>query len=85
MSGGIRLDFNAGGGPRLFLYRQTSNSDWTKWTYLGPIISLPALTAFSNWTGSVGINFETSGVTRLNEDGHATDAGTDPTALDMYV
>jgi beta-fructofuranosidase len=84
ISGGIRLDADPNGGPRLFLYRQTANADFTKWTYLGPVVSFPAGISFP-WSGNSGINFETAGMTRLNENGHATDAGTDPNALDMLV
>ena len=82
ISSGIRLDADPNGGPRLFLYRQTVDGDFTKWTYLGPIVSFPARVSFP-WSGNSGINFETAGVTRLNEHGHATDAGTDPNAFDM--
>ena len=84
VSGGIRLDADPNGGPRLFLYCQTADGDFTKWTYLGPIVRFPAKIRFP-WSGNSGVNFETAAVTRLNEDGHATDGGTDPDALDMSV
>ncbi|KAJ7151108.1 glycosyl hydrolase [Mycena filopes] len=62
-----------GVGPRLLLYRQTSNADVRVWTYLGPILSAAAGSAFSSegWSGNFGINFETASVTRLNEEGES--------------
>ncbi|KAJ7217489.1 glycosyl hydrolase [Mycena haematopus] len=47
-------------GPRLLLYRQTSNADVRAWTYLGPVISVSGPNAFSEWSGNFGINFETA-------------------------
>src|ERR1700743_3134391 len=49
ISGGVHVL-----GPRLFLYRQTSNTDVRAWTYLGPIISEPAGDTFSSegWSGN---------------------------------
>lgn len=85
ISGGIRLDADPGAGPCLMLYRQTLPGDLTKWTYLGPLISVPAYSSFSDWSGNFGINFETSGVTRLNENGMAYDDGADPRALNVLV
>ncbi|KAJ7660076.1 glycosyl hydrolase [Mycena rosella] len=62
-------------GPRLLLYRQTSNADVRAWTYLGPVISVAGGSSFSaeGWSGNFGINFETASVTRLNEDGESWD------------
>jgi beta-fructofuranosidase len=62
-------------GPRLLLYRQTSNADVRAWTYLGPVISVSGPSSFSSegWSGNFGINFETASVTRLNEDGESLD------------
>ncbi|KAJ7484705.1 glycosyl hydrolase [Mycena latifolia] len=62
-------------GPRLLLYRQTSNADVRAWTYLGPVISVSAGSSFSSegWSGNFGVNFETASVTRLNEEGESLD------------
>ncbi|KAJ6631170.1 beta-fructofuranosidase [Mycena sp. CBHHK59/15] len=64
-----------GQGPRLLLYRQTSNNDVQAWTYLGPVISESVTSSFSSegWSGNFGINFETASVTRLNEAGESFD------------
>ena len=84
ISGGIRADSNQSStGPRLMLYRQTSPNDFLHWTYLGPLVSLSGLSSFSEWSGNFGINFETSGVTRLNEQGMAYDDGSNPRALNI--
>ncbi|KAJ7145383.1 glycosyl hydrolase [Mycena crocata] len=77
ISGGVH-----GLGPRLFLYRQTSNTDVRKWTYLGPVISVSGPSAFSDWSGNFGINFETASVTRLNEQGESLDPA-DTSAVDF--
>lgn len=71
-------------GPRLLLYRQTSNADVRVWTYLGPIVSASAGSSFSSegWSGNFGINFETASVTRLNETGESWDP-TDTSAVDF--
>ncbi|KAJ7275067.1 glycosyl hydrolase [Mycena rebaudengoi] len=69
-------------GPRLLLYRQTSNDDVRRWTYLGPILSLPIRSSFSVWSGNFGINFETACVTRLNEEGESRDPA-DTDAVDF--
>jgi beta-fructofuranosidase len=69
-------------GPRLLLYRQTSNDDVRRWTYLGPILSLPIRSSFSVWGGNFGINFETACVTRLNEEGESRDPA-DTDAVDF--
>jgi beta-fructofuranosidase len=84
ISGGIRADSNQPStGPRLMLYRQTSANDLLHWTYLGPLVSPSGLSSFSEWSGNFGINFETSVVTRLNEQGMAYDDGSDPRALNI--
>lgn len=83
ISGGIRLEADPSGGPRLFLYRQTYQNNVLDWTYLGPIIAPSATSAFSEWSGNFGINFETSGITRLNEYGMAYDDESDPRALNI--
>ncbi|KAF8325634.1 glycosyl hydrolase [Cantharellus anzutake] len=85
ISSGLRPEAYPDGGPRLFLYRQTYPDDVTQWTYLGPVVSLSRWGSFSPWSGNAGSNFETAAVTRLNEHGHATDAGTDPDALDIIT
>ncbi|KAJ7076090.1 glycosyl hydrolase [Mycena belliarum] len=79
ISGGVH-----GLGPRLFLYRQTSNADVRAWTYLGPIVSVPAGSSFSSegWSGNFGINFETAWVARLNEEGESLDPA-DTEAVDF--
>ncbi|KAJ7190926.1 glycosyl hydrolase [Mycena pura] len=79
ISGGVHVL-----GPRLFLYRQTSNADVRAWTYLGPIIGEPAGDTFSpeGWSGNFGINFETASVTRLNENGESLDVS-DTNAVDF--
>ncbi|KAJ7136062.1 glycosyl hydrolase [Mycena epipterygia] len=79
VSGGVH-----GLGPRLFLYRQTSNADVRAWTYLGPVISVDAGSSFSSegWSGNFGINFETASVTRLNEEGESLDLA-DTEAVDF--
>ncbi|KAJ6571789.1 glycosyl hydrolase [Mycena capillaripes] len=71
-------------GPRLLLYRQTSNADVRAWTYLGPVISVSAGSSFSSegWSGNFGINFETASVTRLNEAGESWDPA-DTSAVDF--
>ncbi|KAJ7512025.1 glycosyl hydrolase [Mycena galericulata] len=73
-----------GVGPRLLLYRQTSNTDVRAWTYLGPVISADAVSTFSpeGWSGNFGINFETASVTRLNEEGESLETS-DTTAVDF--
>ncbi|KAI0028930.1 glycosyl hydrolase [Vararia minispora EC-137] len=83
ISGGVRLDADPQGGPMIFLYRQTDAFDLRGWTYLGPLVSEPALSSFSKWSGNFGINFETVAVTRLNEEGEAFDDGSDESALDV--
>lgn len=84
LSGGIRADSGQSStGPRLMLYRQTSPNDLLHWTYLCSLLSPSGLSSFSEWSGNFGINFETSGVTRLNEQGMAYDDGSDPRALDI--
>ncbi|ETW84894.1 glycoside hydrolase family 32 protein [Heterobasidion irregulare TC 32-1] len=83
ISGGVRLDADPNAGPRLYLYRQTSSTDVRRWTYIGELVTLPAHEQLSPWTGNVGINFETAGVTRLNEAGEAFDNGSDATALNL--
>ncbi|KAK7046704.1 cytochrome P450, partial [Favolaschia claudopus] len=73
-----------GVGPRLLLYRQTSNDDVRAWTYLGPVISVSGPASFSSegWSGNFGINFETASVTRLNEEGESLDPE-DSSAVDF--
>jgi beta-fructofuranosidase len=84
ISGGIRADSGQSGtGPRLMLYRQTAPNDWLHWTYLGPLVSPSGQSSFSAWSGNFGINFETSGVTRLNVNGMAYDDGSDARALNI--
>lgn len=84
ISGGIRADSGQGStGPRLFLYRQIAPNDLLHWTYLGPLVSPSGQSSFSEWSGNFGINFETSGVTRLNENGMAYDNGNDSRALNI--
>ena len=83
ISGGIRLEADPNGGPRLFLYRQTYQNNVLDWTYLGPVVAPSATSAFSEWSGNFGTNFETSGITRLNEYGMAYDDGSDPRALNI--
>ncbi|KIM20837.1 glycoside hydrolase family 32 protein [Serendipita vermifera MAFF 305830] len=85
ISGGIRTDADPSGGSRLFLYRQTNRNDVIHWTYLGPLVSTSASASFSDWSGNFGTNFETSGVTRLNEQGLAHDDGSDPRALNIVA
>ena len=65
VSSGTRPDPN--GGPRVFLYRRTVNCDLTKWTHSGSQQKYP-----SHGLIILVSNFETATVTRLNEDGHAT-------------
>ena len=79
ISGGVH-----GQGPRLFLYRQTSDEDVRGWTYVGVLVSLNAGSTFSSegWSGNFGINFETASVTRLNEQGESLDPH-DTTAVDF--
>ena len=72
ISSGVRTSADPSGGPRLLLYRQTKPGDVLGWTYLGPLVSLPALSSFSEWSGNFGINFETACVVRLDEKGDAT-------------
>lgn len=74
ISSGIRTSADPSGGPRLLLYRQTKSDDVRQWTYLGPLVSAPALTSFSEWSGNFGINFETACVVRLDENGDATNS-----------
>ncbi|KAH8919330.1 glycoside hydrolase family 32 protein [Atractiella rhizophila] len=84
ISGGIRADSGQSStGPRLLLYRQAADHDFLSWKYLGPIVSQPGLSSFSQWSGNFGINFETSGITRLNENGMAYDDGSDSRALNI--
>jgi len=72
ISSGVRTSADPSGGPRLLLYRQTKPDDVRQWTYLGPLVSVPALSTFSEWSGNFGINFETACVVRLDENGDAT-------------
>jgi beta-fructofuranosidase len=67
------------------LYRQTLPGDVTRWTYLGPLVSVAAHSSFSKWSGGFGINFETIGVARLNERGMAYDDGGDLQAVDILL
>jgi beta-fructofuranosidase len=83
MSGGVHQQADSSGGPLVFLYRQTDDSDLRGWTYLGPLVSEAALSSPSEWTGNLGINFETVAVTRLNEAGEAFDDGSDETAISV--
>ncbi|KNZ49389.1 hypothetical protein VP01_504g7 [Puccinia sorghi] len=71
LSGGIRKEADPiNGGPRLFLYRQTERNDITGWTYLGPLVSSVAeYNQTSEWTGSMGINFECGAITKVHEYG----------------
>ena len=73
ISSGVRsTSKNPSSGPRLLLYRQTKPNDMRQWTFLGPLVSMPALSSFSEWSGNFGINFETACVARLDENGDAT-------------
>jgi beta-fructofuranosidase len=72
ISGGVHTSVDPSGGPRLFLYRQTIPHDVRQWTYLGPLVSVPALGSLSEWSGNFGINFETACVVRLDARGDAT-------------
>ncbi|PVF95784.1 Arabinanase/levansucrase/invertase [Serendipita vermifera] len=85
LSGGIRAeaDPSGNGGSRLFLYRQTTPGNFVSWTYLGPLVSTKGKVSFSAWSGNFGTNFETAGVTRLNERGMAYDDGSDERALNI--
>ncbi|KAF8530224.1 glycosyl hydrolase [Hysterangium stoloniferum] len=83
ISSGIRPEVDPNGGPRLFLYRQTHQNNVLDWTYISPVVAPSGKLAFSEWSGNMGINFETSGITRLNEHGMAYDDGSDPRALDI--
>ena len=71
ISSGVRTSADPSGGPRLFLYRQTIPNDVRQWTYLGPLVNVPAFSSFSEWSGNYGINFETACVARLDERGDA--------------
>lgn len=70
-------------GPKLWLYRQTEEGDVTKWTYLGPFLEEDIRSSWSDWSGNVGINFETAFVTRVNASGEAYDDGSDTSALNI--
>lgn len=83
ISGGTREEADPNGGPRLYLYRQTTPGEVRHWTYIGPIIAPSRRNAFSEWSGNFGTNFETAGITRLNENGMAYDDGSDSRALDI--
>jgi beta-fructofuranosidase len=74
ISSGIRISADPSGGPRLLLYRQTIPNDVRQWAYLSPLVSVPALSTFSEWSGNYGINFETACVVKLDEKGDATNS-----------
>ncbi|KAG8813318.1 hypothetical protein FRC17_001606, partial [Serendipita sp. 399] len=85
ISGGVRLEADSNAGPRLYLYRQTRPNEVRHWTYIGPFVSPSANVAFSDWSGNWGTNFETAGVTRLNERGEAYDDGSNTRALNIVA
>lgn len=75
ISSGIETSADPSGGPRLWLYRQTTPGDIRGWTLLGPLVSVVAKSTFSpdGWSGNFGVNFETASVVRLNENGESLD------------
>ena len=75
ISSGIKTSADPSGGPRLWLYRQTTPGDIRGWTLLGPLVSVAAKSTFSHdgWSGNFGVNFETACVVRLNENGESLD------------
>lgn len=84
ISSGVHTSADPSGGPRLLLYRQTNASDFRGWTYIGPLVSVPASSTFSSagWSGNFGVNFETACVLRLNENGESLDKD-DTSAVDF--
>ncbi|KEI39741.1 glycoside hydrolase family 32 protein [Mixia osmundae IAM 14324] len=86
MSSGLRKEaYPTTSGIRLFLYRQTTNDSLLDWTYLGPLMSEPANATRGEWSGSIGINEETTSVIRLDEQGRSDDDGTDKNAIDFIL
>ncbi|CAH7670375.1 glycosyl hydrolase, partial [Phakopsora pachyrhizi] len=69
LSGGIRPgEDKERGGPRAFLYRQTSDNNFLDWTYLGPFFALPEeRKPSSEWRGGNGVNFECLAFTEVSE------------------